>query len=395
MQRRRRRQAETLLQQSEHRYELATAAGRVGVWDWDLQTNEIYVGPGLKRALGFHDHEIDNRREAWESRLHPEDAARTVAAAQAHIDGRTAAYHSEHRMMHKDGSIRWFVAHATAIRLADGRAVRLVGTTTDITELKAAEARLADSQHELARVSRTSALGEFAASIAHELSHPLNAVLLNAKASLRWLEGPAPPIGEVRSALRDIAEASGRANEVVRRNRALFRHHTVEKQLLDVSSLIRDVTQIARTRLQNGRVRVDTRIHGDLPLVVGDRVELQQVLLNLLLNAMEAMETVHPKTRRVLIEAVLPEPWLVQITVRDSGIGLAGVELGRIFAAFYTTKSEGTGVGLSICRSIVEAHGGRIWVEPSDGPGATFCFTIPVAATESLGLDHPTQAQAG
>jgi len=389
VQRIRRRRAEALLQRSEQRYALATATGRVGVWDWDLETNEIYVDPALKRALGFDDHEIENRREAWEMRIHPEDADRARAAAQAHVDGRTPDYHSEHRVLHKDGSIRWFVAHASAVRLPDGRAVRVIGTDTDITELKVAEGRLAESQHELARVFRVSALGEFAASIAHELGHPLNAILLNAKASLRWLEDATPPIEEVRSALRDIADAGNLANEVVHRNRALFRHHTVDKQLLDVDSVIRDVTLIARVRLAKSHVQLETRVHEEVPLVCGDRVELQQVLLNLLLNAMDAMEAIDPRTRRLSIEAVLAGPLLVQVTVRDTGIGLKGVDLERMFAAFYTTKSDGTGVGLSISRTIVEAHGGRIWVEPNDGPGATFCFTIPVATGRPTGPAQP------
>ena len=380
-----RKQAEEALQESEKRYALATTAGSVAVWAWNLETNAIYADPALKALLGVSDSEIEDHLDAWIKRVHPDDVSHLLTVMRDCVDGRTAYFENEHRILHKDGSPLWFHARGSAICLPDGAAVEMTGTITDITERKRAEARLHKVQEELARVSRLTALGEFAASIAHELGHPLNAILLNAKASLRWLEDPAPPIGDVRSALRDIAEAGDRANQVVRRNRALFRHHTVEKQPLDVSSLIRDVTQIAGTRLQNSRVQVDTRIHGDLPLVVGDRVELQQVLLNLLLNAMEAMETVHSKTRRVLIEAAVAERWLVQITVRDSGIGLAGVELGRIFSAFYTTKPEGTGVGLSICRSIVEAHGGRIWVGPNDGPGATFCFTIPVARAASTG----------
>ncbi len=384
VQRARRRRTEALLKQSEQRYELATAAGRVGVWDWNLETNQIYVDPALKRALGFADHEIDNHLDSWGKRVHPEDISRVLMEAQAHIDGRTPCYECEHRMLHRDGSVRWFLARGSAERLPDGRVVRIIGTDTDITERKSAEAGLEETRHELARVARVTTLAEFAASIAHEVSQPLTAILMNVKACLRWLESPAPPSDDLHAALLDIADAANRANDVMSRNRTLFRHHTVEKQFLNINSVVRDVAALARTRLQQSQVTLETTLDEDLPAVFGDRVELQQVLLNLLLNAIEAMEAVHPRSRRLQIDSRLTGEGLVQITVRDTGIGLGEVDFERMFTAFYTTKPAGTGVGLSISRFIVEAHGGLLWADRSDGPGATFCFTIAVASEETI-----------
>lgn len=390
LQRARRRRAEASLWQSEQRYELATAAGRVGVWDWNLLTNEIFVDPALKRMLGFADHEIANHIDSWVSRMHPDDAG--LLRREAYLDGGRTTYEVEHRMLHRDGSIRWFLARGSAVRLPDGRAVRIVGTDTDITKRKATEARLQATQDELARVSRLTALGELAASIAHEISQPLSAILMNARACLRWLGSSTPPLEEIRAALLDVAEAGTRAKELMHRNRELFQNHTVEKLLLNVNSVVRDVALLARTRLQNSQIALRLTLDDGLPAVFGDRVELQQVILNLVLNAIDAMETVDPHLREIQIESRLTGEGMVRITVRDHGIGLEGVDEGRMFTPTYTTKPSGMGVGLSISRSIVEAHGGALRAEPTDGPGATFCVTLPAAAAGIVAPDAATAA---
>jgi PAS domain S-box-containing protein len=379
-QRQKRRRTEALLKKSEQRYELATAAGRVGVWDCNLETGEIYVDPALKRAMGFTSHEIEDRLDGWASRVHPEDVPRVLAEVRAHIDGRSPSCEAEYRMLHKDGSVLWFLARGSAVRLPDGRAATMIGTLMDITDRKRAEARLDEAEEELMRVSRLTALGEFAASIAHEVSQPLSAILMNSRACLRWIGNPAPPIGEIRSALLEIASAGNRAKELMRRNRELFQHRTVEKLPLDVNSVVRDVAGMARTRVHHSQVTLETRLDEALPAVHGDRVELQQVLLNLLHNAIDAMETVDPRLRQIQIRSGIDPEGMVRIAVQDSGVGLGGVDIERMFTALYTTKSSGTGVGLSISRSIVEAHGGILWAEPNDGPGASFVFTLPAAA---------------
>ena len=374
-----RRDAEQALHTSEKRYALATMAGSVGVWDWDLVTNDIWIDPALKRAIGYHDVEIDNRLDSWLERVHADDAGRLLTDAYAHAHGRTSSFETEHRKLHRDGSVRWFLTRGSAVRLPDGRAIRIIGTDTDITERKSAEITLEQTRHELARVSRVTTLAQFAASIAHESSQPLNTILLNARACLRWLRNDAPSIDQLRATLQDIADAATQANAVINRNRGMFSRRRAEKKILDINSIVQDVISVARPRLHRSRVVLETILDPDLPGVLGDRVELQQVLLNIILNGIEAVETANPTVRQLSVQTRTTRDGFVQISVRDTGVGLQDVDLKNLFAPFYTTKPEGTGFGLSISRLIVADHAGRVWAESNDDGGATFFVAIPVA----------------
>ncbi|MGH9254099.1 MAG: PAS domain-containing protein [Vicinamibacterales bacterium] len=375
-----RKEAEDALRDSQERYALATVAAGVGVWDWDLETNEIYLDPALKIILGYDDHEIANHLDDWWRLVHPDDAPAVMERAREHIDGKSPFYELEYRRLHRDGSIRWFLARGSAVR-RDGRAVRMIGTDTDITERKITEQALHEVQAELTRVSRLTALGEFAASVAHEVRQPLTAILMNAKACLRWFASGTPDLTEIQAALWDVVDASRRADEVIRRNHELFRHHAVQKAPFDINGIIRDVAVLARTRLQGSQVMLVTSPAASLPAVEGDRIELQQVLLNLVANAIDAMENSDPASRRIEIISSLAPAGMVEVSVTDRGVGLDGVDMQRMFTPSYTTKADGTGVGLSISRSIVEAHGGRLWAEQNSDRGATFFFTVPVSST--------------
>jgi PAS domain S-box-containing protein len=252
----------------------------------------------------------------------------------------------------------------------------------DVTERKVSERMLHQTQADLSRLSRLTALGEFAASIAHEIRQPLTGILINTKTCLRWLGGSAPDLGEVRSALTDVVDSVQRADEIIRRNRELFKHHTVQKTQVDVHGLIEEVEALAHSRLLGDHITLITSVTGDVPPVLADRVELQQVLLNLIGNGIDAMESVDSRARRIEISASLMPEGNVKISVRDGGVGLDGVDRDRMFALSYTTKASGTGVGLAISRAIVEAHGGKLWAENNhDGSGATFSFTLPVHST--------------
>lgn len=248
---------------------------------------------------------------------------------------------------------------------------------------QAAEAGLEQTRHELARVARVTTLAEFAGSIAHELAQPLTAILANAQAGLRWVKGPSAKDDDLRATLADIADAARLANEVMVRNRRLFQHHAVQKQPLNINTVVDDVVALARVRLEQSSIALDLTLAPGLPAVLADRVGIQQVLLNLVLNSVEAMEQVDPRSRRLEIGTVSWDGH-VRVTVRDTGVGLAGVDVDRLFTAFYTTKPAGTGIGLSISRSIVEAHEGEFAVVPTDGPGATFAFTLPLADRTGL-----------
>ena len=375
-----RERVESALRESQERYARATAAGGVAVWDWDLENGRIYVDPALKRRLGYEDRLIGDRVDDWWPLVHPDDTPSMKDRVQQCLDGKIPSYEVEHRMLHRDGSVRWFLARGSAVH-RDGRTVNVIGSHTDITERKKSEQALLEAQADLSRLSRLTALGEFAASIAHEIRQPLTAILMNAKTALRCLTGSPPDVTEVREALFDVVSAGQRADEIIRRNRELFRHHAVQKSALDVNAVIADVSQLARGRLQAGHIMLQTRLAPGLPAVNGDRVELQQVLLNLIANSIDAMDGIDGASRLIEVSSGLTPEGIVKVSVRDTGVGLQGVDTRRMFALSYTTKPTGSGVGLSISRAIVEAHGGQLWSEQNAGRGATFSFTIPLHAT--------------
>jgi signal transduction histidine kinase len=281
--------------------------------------------------------------------------------------------------VHRDGSVFWVLVRGT-VATHSGAALRVVGTITDTTERKRAEQKLQEIQAELARIGRLNALGEFAASIAHEVRQPLTAIISSARASMRFLSNGAT--AEAEQALSYVLDASKRADAVIERNRELFRNRRVQKELLDCNTVVVEAATMARPKLESGQVSLVTSLAEDLPAIEGDRIELQQVLLNLIVNAIDAMDPVDPALRRVDISTAVSPLGQVQVSVSDTGIGLGAVDMARLFTLSYTTKTGGTGVGLSISRSIIEAHGGPLWAD-TQASGATFSFTVPAASTAS------------
>ena len=219
----------------------------------------------LTRALGFADDEIEHHFDAWSKHTHPDDADRLRQDAQAHIRGRTPFFENERRMVHQDGSNRWFLTRGSAVRQADGRVTRIIGTDTDITERKQVEASLEDARREFTRIARVTTLAQFAASIAHEVSQPLGAILMNSKACLTWLAGSGASTDELRAALLDIVDAANRADEVVTRDRDLFRQHRTTKQALDIKRIVSEVAMLVRTRLEQQHVALTMALDDTLP----------------------------------------------------------------------------------------------------------------------------------
>jgi C4-dicarboxylate-specific signal transduction histidine kinase len=244
------------------------------------------------------------------------------------------------------------------------------------TERKHAEDTARKAQVELAHVARVTTLGEMAASIAHEVDQPLSGVVINANACLRFLTGPTPNLDEVRDGLQAISRDGRRASDVIARIRALARRTTVEKEPLDINEVIREVVALADGEARRIQASVRTDVAGDLPRVLGDRVQLQQVVLNLLLNGLEAMNAVVDRPRELVVSTQPEAADRVHVAVQDSGSGIDSQLAHRMFDAFYTTKRNGLGMGLSISRTIVEQHGGRLWAVPNDGHGTTFHFTV-------------------
>jgi PAS domain S-box-containing protein len=385
-----RARVQAALVQSERRYALATTAGRSGVWEWNLDTDDIYVDPRLKALLGFEDHEIPDRRDGWRERVHPDDLEMVASRGRSFIDGTAPALELEFRVVHKDGSARWLMVRGSVVREA-GRPVSLMGTYIDFTDRKQADEALRMTRSELDRMSRLAAFGEFAASIAHEVSQPLTTIIINTRACLRWLDQGPGNTTHVQETLSDVIEAGKRADRIIRRNRELFRRHiVVERGAVNLNDVVQEVAGLESDRLRTHSVRLETRLAADLPDVVGDRVELCQLVANLVNNAVEAMVDSDPKSRVVIVTTEVNGAGHVQASVCDAGVGLLAVDVAQMFETGYTTKASGTGVGLSICRTIVEAHGGRIWAVGNDGGGATFYFTVPVSEASSHDGNSPT-----
>jgi len=313
----------------------------------------------------------------WKNLLHPDDAELTAQAwSQAVATGHPLEV--ECRLRRSDGVYRWFRVLGQAAHGDDGGVARWYGLLIDIDDRKNTEEALRDSQARLSRAIQTATVGEFAAAIAHEVNQPLAAVVTNGQACLRWLAAEPPGMAKAQEAAERIVRDGKEAGEVVRRIRALFKQAAIEKIELDLNEVIGEVLHLLTGETARKRVVVETDLGQDLAPVVGDRVQLQQVIFNLLLNGIEAMDSVVDRPKTLFVCSKRPSPDTVLIEVRDSGIGLK--DPNRIFEAFFTTKENGMGMGLAICRSIIHAHHGRLWAASDEGVGTAFSFTLPVRA---------------
>jgi C4-dicarboxylate-specific signal transduction histidine kinase len=252
---------------------------------------------------------------------------------------------------------------------------------SEIAERRYAEEAVYKMQSDLAHLTRVMTMSELATSIAHEVNQPLAAIVTNSAASMRWLAVEPPNVERARDSLSRIITQGARASEVIKRVRALSKKTSPQKMPLAINEVIQDVLGLVGSELVKQRVLLTCELEAELPSVFGDRVQLQQVVLNLIMNGIEALEGSGQQTRELLIKSDKHVSGHVRVSVRDSGIGLTMYQLEHIFEAFFTTKSEGLGMGLSISRTIIEAHGGRLWATANDGPGATFHFTLPTVET--------------
>ena len=260
-----------------------------------------------------------------------------------------------------------------------------IATMIDITESKGAQDKLRATQTELARVTSLTAAGQMAASMAHEIKQPLAAIVTGGSAGLRWLSKPTPDLEEVRAVLESIVSEGNRASQVIDGIRAMFKNDSREKALLDVNQVIREVLALLHFELQNHQILMQAELSPKLPLVLADLVQLQQVIANLITNAIEAMDTVTHRARTLRVKSVISEPDGVLILVEDSGPGIDSENVDRIFNPFFTTKSQGMGMGLSICRSIIEAHNGRLSARSAADRGSVFQIELPAGDVVGAG----------
>jgi C4-dicarboxylate-specific signal transduction histidine kinase len=286
-------------------------------------------------------------------------------------------YEVEFRVVLPDGRLRWVVSRGQVEFNGGGKPVRVRGVSMDITTRKQAEADVSQQRAELAHLTRVTMLGELSGSMAHELNQPLTAILSNAQAAIRFLAHDNIDLNEVRDILKDIVEQDNRAGEVIRRLRLLLKKGEVRQQPLDLNDVVQEVLKLIRSDLVNHSVVAHTELATDLPPVKGDRVQLQQVLLNLVMNACDAMNGNSPADRQLVVRTELCADKNVRVSVADCGVGLASDKLEQVFMPFYTTKPHGLGLGLSVCRTIITAHGGNLRAANGEARGAVFYFTIP------------------
>jgi PAS domain S-box-containing protein len=321
---------------------------------------------------------VNSHPEAWMATLHPEDRDR---ASQSYWDGIRSGrgFTMEARFLRaRDGAYRWHLNRAVAVRDSEGNILRFVCTSTDVHDWRQAQEELRDTQAELAHMARVLTMGELTASIAHEVNQPLGAIVTSAGACKRWLAAKPPKMERARRALERIANDGRRAGEVIQRIRALMKRQAPRKDWLQINEAILEVIAIAQHQLRRNDVLLETQLAEGLPRVRGDRVQLQQVLLNLIVNAIEAMSRIDERRRELTIVSAADGPEAVAVEVRDSGMGLDPEHAAHLFEPFYTTKAEGMGIGLSISRSIVEAHGGRLSAAANAPRGAVLRFSLPV-----------------
>jgi len=309
--------------------------------------------------------------------MHPEDIPKAIEKWNRHMAA-GEPYEAEMRLRRADGEYRWFLVRTVPLRDEQGNIVEWYGTSTDIEDQKRAEEALRETQALLARVARASIVGELTASIAHEVNQPLGGIVTNAEAALTWLSDDTPNLKEAREALQRIVRDGTRASEVVARIRALLKNGSPNKTRFHLDQVIREIIVLTKNEARRRKVSVQTRLGPNLPQVTADRVQVQQILMNLVMNSLDSLSEVGDRARMLRVEAHTETPKSVRVMVVDTGIGIDPRRMKEIFEPFHTTKPHGLGLGLSISRSIVEAHGGRIRAIRNDGPGVTFQFTLPV-----------------
>ena len=366
------------LREREQEAALTADAANLGIWTRDIARDVIWASDKWRELFDFTRSEKLNTERVLQ-RIHPDDREaferRVTHAAVDRPD-----YHAEYRLVLPSGRLRWIASQGRVELDARRRPVRTRGVSIDITSRKHAEQEMLRLQQEIAHVGRVSVMGQLASALAHEINQPLGAILRNAEAAALFMQDPSPDLAEISAIVEDIRKDDQRAGAVIDRMRALLRHQQVEMVPVDVGQMLGDVATLLRPDAAARHVKFSLDVPEGLTAVRGDRVQLQQVLLNLVLNGMDALEGVAGEEARVSVTARRETADTVEISVRDTGRGVPADQLERIFEPFFSTKSKGIGMGLSISRSIIETHRGRLWAENNADGGATFRCTLPIAA---------------
>jgi PAS domain S-box-containing protein len=375
-----RKRAEDALRQSEMYLAEAQRISRTGSFAWRVASGELLWSDEIFRIFDY-DREVKPTLELVLQRTHPEDRP-AVQRLLDRVSDEGKDWELDRRLLMPDGSVKYVHAVAHVVNDAPDN-LEFVGAVMDVTATKRAEEQLNLARAELAHVTRVTTMGELTATIAHEVSQPLTGLVSSGNACLRWLAADPPNLEAARRAVERIVNDGSRAGEVISRIRAMVRKSPPRRDQLNINDTILEVIALIRSELQQNGISLRAELSNDLPLVLGDRIQLQQVILNLIVNAIEAMSGVGRLQRELLVASVQDGSNDVLVTVRDSGTGLDRTTLDHLFEAFYTTKAHGMGMGLAISRTIIEAHGGQLWATPNVPQGAVFRFRLPTDGEET------------
>jgi PAS domain S-box-containing protein len=378
-----RKRAEEKLRRSEACLAEGQRLSHTGSWAWNVHTGELFWSQEQFRIFGLDPEKVKPSYEMAFEMVHPEDRSAVRRDFEKAVNEQRD-FEANYRITRSDGTIRHMRSLCHPVFNESGALIEYVGTVVDTTERKHAEEAARSAQSELAHAARALTLAELTASIAHEVNQPLGAIVADGQACLRLLGRDEPDFQEVREAVGCMISDAMRAHKVISRIRALLKKNAPEKAPLDINETLQEVIALTAGELGKNQVLLRTELEADLPPVRGDRVELQQVLLNLILNGCEAMSGSGWRPRELLISSRKCAADEVMVSVRDSGVGIDPQTAERLFDAFFTTKEGGLGLGLSISRRIIEAHGGSVWAEPNEGRGATLLFTLPTNCESRL-----------
>ncbi len=383
----RRRNSEALRVLGE-RLEMAIQAADLGVFDWNVATGEVNYSDRWMAMLGYESGELPQHYTSWENALHPDEKERILKILAGHLEGRSPDYAVEMRLRTKSGDWKWVLASGKVVlRDSEGRALRMTGTHLDVSARKQAEELMRQHSEQFAHVSRVSTIGEMASALAHEMAQPLSAVLYYAQGATARIRQDATPAREICSILEKIANQAARAGDFIRQIKAFVRNARPTHIPSDANEAVRDAIALAEPFLSQKGVDLRLELARSLPLVVMDKIQIEQVILNLIRNAADAMDTLPRPDRRLQIQTLQAPEGHVRVGVYDTGPGIPTGVASRVFEPFFTTKQGGTGLGLSISRSIIEAHEGTLRIQSSERGGTVVWFTLPLAA--EAGDDAP------
>jgi PAS domain S-box-containing protein len=380
-----RKQTQEALGRSEAYLAEAQRLTHTGSWAWDpVAEKTVYWSEEMFRIFAFDAQDGLPSAERFLERIHPEDRDKLNEVLRNAVLTKTEYAH-DHRLVLPDGTVKNIHAIGHPI-LDSGEVLEFVGTSIDVTERKHAEAereKLRQIEADLARINRVRMMGELTASLGHEIKQPIAAAVSNAEACLQWLARDQPNLAEVREAATETVKEARRAAEIITRVRSAFRKEEITRAVLDVNDVITETVSLVKEEADRRSIGLRTELDLQTPKISADRVQLQQVLINLMLNGIEAMNENHSARGELIIRSQRDEHGRAVISVTDAGMGLPAGGGEKIFDAFFTTKPQGTGMGLAISRSIIESHGGRLWAKANSGQGATFYFSLPNEAAEA------------